>query len=349
METGVETLLDASRLRTYLAAHLSAPSTEAFAVRKHTAGYSNETFFVRWGEREYVLRRPPRGDLLPTSHDVGREYAALRGLWGTAARVPRPVLYCADPDVIGAPFYVMERVPGVVLREAPLPAALDTAAERRRVGEELVDALVELHSVPWQGTALAQLGRAEGYLARQLRRWQGQIALTLPRTRALPAFATVGAWLEAHLPSQRETTVVHGDYKLDNVLFAETAPARLVAILDWEMATLGDPLADVGWLVQAWGPSGDAAVDARAVTCQAGMLSREELVARYAARSGRTMEGLAYYVVLAVWKLAAICEGLYALYLEGRAANPRASEMEATVPRLLERALRLIDEGDAAI
>ena len=343
MTTDISTLVDAERLKSYLAAHIAdGPGADApFAVRKLEAGYSNETFFIDWGDQHLVMRRPPRGDLLPTSHDVAREYRALSGLKGTVARVPRARAFCDDASVIGAPFYVMDRVDGLVVRET-LPEVLDTPAQRRRLGEEMVDALVELHGVDWQAAEMADFGRVGGYLERQLRRWQGQIDLTLPKTRPLPGIAEVGDWLRANLPAESPTTIVHGDYKLDNVIWSAETPTKLLAILDWEMATLGDPLADLAWSLQSWGPTGDAEADALSPTCKPDVLTRQEMVARYEQRSGRSMRDFNFYFVLGLWKMAAILEGLYALYLEGRASNARTSEMEFRVPRLVTRAQRII-------
>ena len=243
--------MDEARLGAFLDAALGG--TAGTRVEKHIAGFSNETFFVYRGGAEYVLRRPPRGPLLPTAHDVAREYRFLNALHGTAARVPRPVVLCEDAAIIGAPFYVMERQHGVVIR-AELPAPLDTLADRRRIGEEMIDALAEMHSVDWAAAGLQ--GKSEGYIARQLKRWQSQADLTVGKVRELPGLAEVSAWLANNCPATGDSTVVHGDYKLDNVMFASDAPARLIAIFDWEMATIGDPLADLGWLLHTWGAPG---------------------------------------------------------------------------------------------
>ncbi len=340
-------LVDPARLRAYLREHLpggSAPDAE-LQLQRHEAGYSNETFFIQRGEQRWVLRRPPRGELLPTAHDVLREYRVLSGLYGTAARVPKPLLACEDATVIGAPFYLMERVEGLVIREE-LPVAFDPSTERRRLGEEMIDALVELHSVDWQAAGLGNLGRPQGYLERQLRRWSGQLDLTLPRTRELPGIAEVTAWLRQHLPESPAPSIVHGDYKLDNVVFAAGAPARLEAVLDWEMATIGDPLADLAWMMAYWGPStgpGEEVLPgSNALTSLSGFQTREELVALYEERSGRAMRNFQFYFCLGVWKLAIIMEGLYAGFLEGTAANQRAAEMEFRVPRLVERMHRIM-------
>ncbi len=338
-------LIDVPRLARYLAERL--PGDDApLTVEKHQAGFSNETFYVTRGAERWVLRRPPRGVFLPTAHDVLREYRVLSGLQGRGVRVPRVVLACEDPDVIGAPFYLMERVDGVVIREE-LPPALDTPAERRRISEELIDALAELHAVDYVACGLEGLGRPQGYLERQLRRWQGQLDLTLQRTRPLPGIAEVGDWLRAHLPESGPPAIVHGDYKLDNVMFAAQAPARLIAIFDWEMATLGDPLADLGWLLSYWGETGlpveQMTPGSNLLTATLpGFLTREEMIARYEARTGRSMRHISFYLCLAVWKLAIILEGLYAHYLEGTASNPRAAEFEWRVPQQIERMHRII-------
>ena len=341
MTTDLTGLIDIDNLTCYLRDNVPGPDADApLEISKHEAGYSNETFYITRGSQRWVMRRPPRGELLPTAHDVLREYRVLSGLWGTAARIPRPVVGCDDPAVIGAPFYLMERVDGIVIREE-LPAVFEPAEERRRVGEEMIDALVELHSVDWHTPGLEGLGRPGGYLERQLRRWSGQLDLTLPRTRPLAGMAEVTDWLKANVPEQAETTVVQGDYKPDNVCFAASAPARLLAIFDWEMATLGDPLTDLGWLMAYWGDTGeppDQMVPSNnTVTMMPGFLTREEMVARYEERSGRSMGHFPFYHTLALWKLTIIIEGLYMHYLEGTAANARAAEFEWRVPRMIER------------
>lgn len=309
------------------------------SVRKHEAGYSNETFYVDCGPHRWVLRRPPWGELLPTSHDVLREWRAISALYPLGVRVPKPIVACEDPSVIRAPFYLMERVEGCVLRHS-LPPSLDAPRQRHRTAEELIDALVELHGVDWKGAGLEGLGRPEGYLERQVRRWARQLELTRVRTRPLPGIDEVTQWLRDHIPESAPTTVVHGDYKLDNVMYAREAPAQLLAILDWEMATLGDPLADVGYCLAFWGlweTEGFSLNELNRLTQREGFPSREEMVALYEQKSGRPVRSLPFYLCLAIWKLAIIAEGLYALHLEGRAPNPRTGEVAEFVPALIRR------------
>ncbi len=343
MSQQLEGLVDIAKLETFLRAQLP-PQAGDLVVEKHEAGFSNETFYVSWGPKRWVMRRPPRGDILPTAHDMLREFRVLSGLAPTGVRVPQPAVACDDLSIIGAPFYLMERVEGIVIRDQ-LPEEFDAMADRKRIGEELIDALAELHAVDWQATTLHNLGRPQGFLERQLKRWLGQLELTLPRTRPLPGLHEVTAWLTAHMPAQSATTIVHGDYKLDNVMFT-AHPAKLVAIFDWEMATLGDPLADLGWVVSYWGETGDPPEPepkgSNYITSHPGFISREEMIARYEQRTGRTMQHFPFYHCFAVWKLAIILEGLYRHYLEGTASNPKANEFEWKVPQLVDRAHRIM-------
>ncbi len=334
-----ETLVDVEAISRFLRERVPQAAGPVEVVR-HEAGYSNETFYVTCGAHRWVLRRPPRGELLPTSHDVLREWRVISALYGTGVRVPRPIVACEDPSVIGAPFYLMERVDGAVVRDA-IPTALDTPNQRRRMAEELIRALVEIHAADWETAGLHTLGRPHGYIERQIRRWAGQLELIRARTRSLPGIDEVTEWLRTHAPESGPTTVVHGDYKLDNVMYAPEPPARLAAVLDWEMATLGDPLADLGWCLAFWGPTGvgppSGMGGASHLTLLEGFPSREEMAALYQKESGRDLPKLPFYLCLALWKLAIIDEGVYALYLEGRAPNPKSQEMKERVPRLVDR------------
>lgn len=338
-ENPIADLVDLDALERFIDANVPG-SSGPLTVEKHVAGFSNETFYVSRGAGQWVMRRPPRGPLLPTAHDVLREYRFISALHGKA-RVPRPIVACEDPDVIGAPFYLMERKHGVVIRTG-MPPAYDTPAGRRKVGEEMVDALVELHAVDWQAAGLT--GKPEGYLPRQVKRWSSQWEHTRPRTRDLPGLDEVTRWLQAHLPEDGGVTVVHGDYKVDNVMF-DAAQPHLIAIFDWEMATIGDPLADLGWLLSYWhDPAQPQAADEQPrLTALEGFPSIPEMTSRYEQKSGRSMRNFAFYHVLAVYKLAIILEGLYMHYLESTASNPESARFEWQVPQLVERAQRIID------
>ena len=329
-------LVDAERLTAYAADGL--PGEGPLAVERLAAGHSNLTFVVRRGDREWILRRPPQGPLLPTAHDVIREYRVLDLLArsGCGVRVPAVTLSCEDPDVIGAPFYLMERVSGEVIRTA-LPAWAGEA-ERRAIGFELVDALAELHAAPVEPFVDAGIGKPSGYLARQLRRWRGQREGA--KTRELPDYDALSAWLEENLPMDAGSSLVHGDYKLDNVAIAPEGP-RLTAILDWEMATVGDPLADLGYLMSFWiepGERDEFSEVAGNVTTEPGFPTRAEMVQRYATGSGRDVTDLTAYVVLAIWKLAILLEGSYSRHLAGTTDDPFFALLDRGVPSLLARA-----------
>ena len=314
---------------------LGSGPVEAEAIGE---GHSNVTFLVRRGDEAWVLRRPPRGPLPPSAHDVLREARLLSALAPTAARTPVVLAACDDEGVIGAPFYVMERVEGDVITTA-VPPALDDEAGRRAIGEQLVDALVEVHAVDWRACGLEGFGKPTGYLDRQLRRFGGLWEHN--RTRELPVLERLTAWLGEHRPTSGEATVVHGDYRLGNTMFAPGAPARLVAIFDWELATIGDPLADVGYLLATWAQEGDEenAISALGgITRRPGFPSRDELVARYEARSGRSMSDVRWYMTLALWKSAVFLEGSYKRRLAGTTDDPFFDLLERGVPEIAERA-----------
>jgi len=301
-------------------------------------GHSNVTYVVRRGGWDGVLRRPPRPPIPPSAHDVLREARVLAALVPTPVRVPAVLAVCDDATVIGAPFYLMERVGGEVITQA-VPPALDAPEHRRRIGEELVDALVELHAVDWAAAGLEGYGKPTGYLERQLRRFLGLWEHN--RTREVQAVERVGAWLAAHRPESPAATIVHGDFRLGNTMFARTAPPTLTSILDWEMATIGDPLADVGYLCMMWPQADDpprGMFDLTAVTRAPGFASREELLARYEAGSGRAMTAIRWYTVLALWKAVVFMEGNYRRALSGATDDPYLKAFGDGVRQLAELA-----------
>ncbi len=336
-----EPLLVVEPLRAFLDGHgLGAGDLRLAPIGE---GHSNVTYLVeRDAGCELVLRRPPRGPLAPSTHDVLREARLLRALGDTAARVPRVLAICADAAVIGAPFYVMERVAGEVVT-TELPEALDTPQQSRRCGEQLVDALAEVHAVDWRARGLQGFSRDPGgYLERQLRRFAG--LWEHHRTRDIPAIEAVGAWLYDERPPAGAATVVHGDYRLGNAIFSAAAPARLAAILDWEMATIGDPLADVGYLCALWIERDDphrGMFELSSVTRGDGFPTREQLVARYEAASGRSMTDIRWYRALALWKAAIFMEGNVRRALAGSTDDPWLRGFGDGVVELAERARQL--------
>jgi aminoglycoside phosphotransferase (APT) family kinase protein len=303
-------------------------------------GHSNVTYAVTRGDRRFVLRRPPRPPIPPSAHDMLREARILRSLAGRA-RVPRVLAVCSDASVLGAPFYIMEQLQGIVAGDR-VPAALDTPSERRGMGEELIDALVELHALDWRAAGLEGFGRPDGYLERQLRRFRGLWAAN--RTREIPAIERVADWLGRHRPPSGPATIVHGDYRLGNVMFAPVAPARILAILDWEMSTIGDPLADLGYLCALYADADDPPLDVfgfSGLTRADGFPRKAELVARYEAGSGRAMTDVRWYRTLALWKVAIYMEGNYRRAASGMSDDPYLRSFGEQVVELAELALEL--------
>ena len=331
----VESLVPAQPLGAFLDEHGTDGHGETPNVTKIGEGRSNLTFRVERAGRAWVLRRPPMGDLPETAHDMMREYRVLSGLAETPVRAPRPLVACPDAGVIGVPFYLMEEVAGVVIRGAP-PEQF-SEADRAAIGLEMVDALAELHLVRPAEVGLGELGRPEGYTARQVERWSKQ--WTVMSTRPLPDVEAVRTWLEENVPATSSAAIVHGDYKLDNVVFAPEAPARLLSIFDWEMATLGDPLADLGYLMMFWPEAHEDQIGGLPQPTQLpGFLPRSELIARYEQRTGFAMTDLTFYRTLALWKLAILTEGLYKRYLAGKADSDWFAILETAVPQMAQRA-----------
>jgi aminoglycoside phosphotransferase (APT) family kinase protein len=341
-----EPLLVLAPLREFLVrGGLEAP--DDLRVEPIGEGHSNVTFALSTG---VVLRRPPRGPLPPSAHDVLREARLLEALSRTDVRTPRVLAVCADVDVIGAPFYVMELVAGDVITDS-LPAELNTPAQHSLVADELIDALVELHAAEWSAIGLEGFGKPTGYLERQLRRFAGLWEHN--RTRDLPAVEQVGRWLAANLPDSGQATIVHGDYRLGNVLYAPLSPGsadsrpRLAAILDWEMATIGDPLADLGYLLSHWHQAGDepGVFTLQTVTALPGFPDRAEVVRRYEQRSGRAMRDVDWYVTLAIWKGVVFMEGNYKRAMAGTTDDPYLKSFGDAVDALAERALEVTRSG----
>ena len=306
-------------------------------------GHSNLTFKVTDAEgHEFVLRRPPLGHVLATAHDMGREHRIISALGPTPVPVAPALAYCPDDDVNGAPFYVMAYVDGLVLRDAATAEKMLTADERRRAGESLVDVLAEIHGVDPDAVGLGDLGRKEGYIARQLKRWHGQWEKS--KTRELPLVDEVHDRLLAQVPEQGRAGIVHGDYRLDNTMLDRDG--SVLAVLDWEICTLGDPLADVGLLMVYWtDPDDDGSALLTSPTTVEGFPRRAELLERYAARSGRDVSDIDFYVAFGYWKLACIVEGVYARYKHG-AMGGEASGFEGfeqQVVRLAEAAKAAVD------
>jgi aminoglycoside phosphotransferase (APT) family kinase protein len=341
VEEGEVEGVDLDALRVYFAKHVDGAEDRPLSAALIAGGRSNLTYVISDGEQDWVLRRPPLGHVLPTAHDMGREYRVLTALIDTDVPVPRTLAFCDDVDVNGAPFYVMARVDGRILRTAEDIAAL-TPEEAAACSRELVDVLARIHAVDYDAVGLGDFGRPDGFMERQLRRWREQ----WERSKAvdLPAIDELGRRLRAALPESGPPAIVHGDYRLDNTMLAPDDPGRVVAVLDWEMSTLGDPLADVGLFLLYWGQS-EAQIIAtgQAIEEQAGFASRDEIVQMYAKQTGRDLENLDFYVVFAFYKLAIIVEGIHARYRMGKTLGEGFEHMGDLVNSLVNEALRQAD------
>ena len=337
---------DEARLHEFLRDKL--PGTEApLRVRQFGGGKANLTYLLRFGERhEYVLRRPPLGPYAPSAHDMGREFRVLSVLYRAFPFAPRALLYCDDEDIIGAPFFIMERCSGVVVRES-LPARFATDSRApRRMSEALVDALVDFHAVDYDALGLSDLGRPVGFIKRQIdgwnRRWGAAKSADDPRV------GEVYRWLRAEQPESSYHSLVHNDYKLDNTMFAQDDPARIVAIFDWDMCTLGDPLSDLGMLLTYWTQPDDAPSIKSIGTMPAGdyaFYKRDEIVARYAEKSGRDLSEMRFYHVLGVFRLLVILQQIYIRYQRGFTQDKRFASLGVSVEALTNWALDLIGAG----
>jgi aminoglycoside phosphotransferase (APT) family kinase protein len=332
-------LLILDRVRRFLDEHgLGAGDVRARRIGE--GGGSNFTFLLERDVGTFVLRRPPRPPLPPSAHDVVREARLQLALREAGfPRLPTIVAVCDDESLVGVPFYVMDYLDGVVPTDE-LPPGLERETDRRALGDDLVDALVEIHAADVSTPALAAFARPGSYNERQVRRF-AQL-WDINKTRELPRVEEVGAWLAENVPEALAPTVVHGDFRLGNTMVAREEPSRIVAVLDWEMGAIGDPRADVGYLLATYSEPGGPPnpLGTSPITALAGFPSRAELVERYVARSGRDVEPLSWFEGLALWKAAVFCEAIYGRYLRGElgAEDERAARFEEGVPYLAEAA-----------
>jgi len=360
--------VDPERLAAWLADHLPDAAPRAgtpltpLDIEQFPGGHSNLTYLVRWGDRELVLRRPPVGSAVKTAHDMGREYRVLSRLGPHYPQAPRALAACDDPAVLGAPFYLMERVRGVILRHPALPAGLDLPPERmRRLSEAAVDGLAALHAVDYRAAGLADFGHPAGYVERQVGGWSERWRKA--RTDDVPDLDRAAAWLAEHLPSdpgdpndpgdsgdrgETGAPLLHNDYKYDNLVWAPDDLTRIVAVLDWEMATVGDPLMDLGTSLGYWIDPDDPPA-ARHLptgpTTQPGNLSRAELVERYAQATGRDVSEILFYYVYGVFKIAVIAQQIYYRYRQGLTKDERFAALGGAVRLLGWTAARAIEVG----
>jgi len=310
-------------------------------IAQFPGGHSNLTYLVRFGDSGVVVRRPPLGPVAPTAHDMAREFRWLSAMHRVFPLAPRPYLLCEDPSVVGAVFYAMERRRGIVVR-AEEPPALASPNARRRLSASMIDTLADLHAIDVAGSGLQTLGKPADFVERQVRGWTERWQRS--QTEPLAEMDALAAWLRERLPvDPAAPSVVHGDFKLDNVMLDPDDVSRLVAVFDWEMSALGDPLVDLGIVLTYWEPTAppeqrDALTT---VTHRPGYFTRDEIVERYGARSGRDLSGIRYYEVFAVFKIAVVIQQIYYRYVQGQTTDARFAAFGARVRYMVRHAANL--------
>ena len=313
-----------------------------------SGGRSNLTYKVEGGDNTWVLRRPPLGHVLPTAHDMAREYKVLSGVAKADFPVPTPIAFCDDTSVNDYPFYVMDYRDGVIIAESIPEGYATTDADKRAIASALIRTLVALHAIDYEAVGLGDFGRPEGYLERQVRRWSEQWGRS--ETRPLPEIDEVIRRLRNSIPTSPKPTIVHGDYRLGNMMLAKDDPGRVVAVLDWEMATLGDPLSDLGYTLSYWGQADDPpeALEARGtngVTAGPGFPLRKDLIAEYAQLSGRDVSMIEWYEIFASYKLAVIVEGIHARFLAGETVGEGFEGYGERAEALVRQALAATEQA----
>jgi aminoglycoside phosphotransferase (APT) family kinase protein len=343
--------LDWPRVAAYLREHLPPDKVPGIdlaremAVEQFQGGHSNLTYLIRFGEAEFVLRRPPLGEVPPTAHDMAREYRWLSAMHSVFPLAPRPYLLCEDTSIAGAVFYLMERRHGVIIRTEEPPQLVDRPEERRRVSMACIDTLAALHSIDVERAGLAHLGKPGGFVERQVRGWTERWQRS--RIDPLPEMDSLAEWLLAQLPPNPvRASVVHGDFKLDNLMLDATDLGHPVAVFDWEMSALGDPLIDLGIFLAYWTHAkpvqGQDALTS--VTDRPGWLSREEIITRYAAHTGSDLSRLRFYEAFALYKIAVVIQQIYFRYRRGQTDDARFANFGQRVTRLAQKAAELAGE-----
>jgi aminoglycoside phosphotransferase (APT) family kinase protein len=333
--------LDEARLAPWLRAQLGAAPDAPVTVAQFPGGHSNLTYLVTVAGKEYALRRPPFGSKVKSAHDMGREVRVLSKLAPIWPQAPRPVAWCDDETLLGARFYVMERIPGVILRrEPPRDLVLDEAT-CTRLCERFIDNLADLHAIDYQAAGLGDFGKPDGYVQRQVSGWTQRYADA--RTDDIPDVDAMAAWLAAHLPATSPApTILHNDYKFDNLILDPGDVTRIIGVLDWEMATLGDPLMDLGTTLCYWVEPGDPDLMRMmrfGPTTLPGMLSRRQLAERYAARTGRDLGGIVFYYCFGLFKTAVVAQQIHFRWKQGLTKDERFGQLIYAIRALAAHAV----------
>jgi aminoglycoside phosphotransferase (APT) family kinase protein len=337
--------LDLAKLEPFL--HAQFPNESgALIVRQYPSGHSNLTYSVQLGPREMVLRRPPFGSKVKTAHDMSREFRVLSKLHAHYRPAPQVLLFCDDVSVLGAPFYLMEPIHGVILRRDVPPGLTFSPETARRVCESFLDNLALLHGLDYEKIGLSELGKPQGYLERQVRGWIERYHGS--KTHDIPEVETLSNWIQQHMPASSPAALIHNDYKYDNVVLDPNDLTRIIGVLDWEMCTIGDPLTDLGSALAYWVDASDPPeiLETRwGPTTYPGSLSRAQLVQRYAQKTGRDVSDMAFYLVFARFKIAVIVQQIYYRYQQGLTHDDRFATMPQRIHLLLRAALRTVETG----
>jgi aminoglycoside phosphotransferase (APT) family kinase protein len=330
---------DGARLQAWLRDKLPG-ADHPLTVRQFTGGVANLTYLLDFGEHQYVLRRPPLGPVAKHAHDMAREYKGLSALYRVFPKAPRAWLFCEDVEVIGSQFLIVERRQGVVVRKFIPPEFADFPDAPQRMSRALIETLAEFHAVDYDALGLGDLGRPEGFISRQIEGWRKRWLAA--KTEDLPIMEEVYAWLKANQPPSPPPTLVHNDYKLDNVMFAPDDPGQIIAVFDWDMCTLGDPFSDLGALLTYWTEPGDAPymqAIAQMPVGDARFWTRAHLVERYAELSGRDISDVHFYHALGLFRLTVIAAQIYIRYARGQTQDQRFAGLGALIP-LIARAAK---------
>jgi aminoglycoside phosphotransferase (APT) family kinase protein len=337
--------LDLAKLELYLRAHFPR-EFRALQVSQFPSGHSNLTYSLHLGEMELVLRRPPFGSKVKTAHDMSREFRVLSKLHSVYAPAPEVLFYCEDNSVIGAPFYVMKPIHGIILR-TKVPRGLDFPPETaRRLSDSFIENLVRLHRVDYASVGLSHLGKPEGYLERQVRGWIERYYGS--KTHDYPEVEKISAWIQRHMPSTHTVSLIHNDYKYDNIVLDSRDITKIVGVLDWEMCTIGDALTDLGTTLAYWIDSTDSEElqqNCWGPTNYPGSFTREEVVHYYAQKTGCDASQITFYLTFARFKLAVIVQQIYYRYHQGLTKDPRFASMPGKIQMLLRASLYCAQSG----
>lgn len=336
--------LDEVKLQLFLKSQFPDLPEGILEISQFSAGHSNLTYCLKVGDFEAVLRRPPHGPVAKKAHDMKREFTILSALHPFLAAVPKPFVYIEDRDIIGSDFFIMERKKGIVL-DTDFPKGIEHSEQlARQISEKMVDSLVALHAIPYQDTMLKDMVKPEGFMERQVQGWIERYDKA--KTAQHAEVEALTTWLKDHIPTNSEATIIHYDYKLNNAMFSNDF-MEMIGLFDWEMTTVGDPLADLGVAMSYWMHADDPkmllyALGEPPVTILSGFYTRQEFIQRYAEKSGRDVSAIDYYITFAYFKLAVICQQIYYRYVKGQTKDDRFAQMDKMVAALIQQASKAI-------